>query len=372
MPWRRATSVDICNQCGRDWLCALHHSQLFQPLLALLQSRHCGCTLLVVMGDSLTGPFNECVQRLLLCIFLRTFQRCDESVHLRPLEIPHFCDGLFQPGHFPGLRQPWHLDPHERTPLLVLGPLSTRLQSLSWQQIPWGPKRPVLLPNCGLSLKENLLVTTSSLPTTCRCDILPSAMTRGSGLKPVTSTSPFPFGHCTDGGTRATNDLEPTQAYLKSQTTSCTDRDSPRRELLCVPRGQQPPALHSNRACCPNDVAMRSRHFCGALQEHHATWLGTKRSGTCKSRRTNVLPPHHPGQPDDIFRFPPTTPGKFGLCFLASISAAPSMVAVRALAVPSLLRALTRVTSMASSAPPDNGRPFATISRRRPSNLSKS
>ena len=39
-------------------------------------------------------------QKLLLCIFLRTFQRCDESVHLCSLEISHCCDGLLQPGHF--------------------------------------------------------------------------------------------------------------------------------------------------------------------------------------------------------------------------------------------------------------------------------
>ena len=85
-----------------------------------------------------------------------------------------------------------------------------------------------------------------------------------------------------------------------------------RLELPCVKGGiQQPPELRNNRACCPNGVASRSQHSCGALQEHRASWLETKRSGTCESRMTIVLPLRHPRQPDDIFRFPPTTPGKF-------------------------------------------------------------
>ena len=55
------------------------------------------------------------------------------------------------------------------------------------------------------------------------------------------------------------------------------------------------------------------------------------------------------------------------LRLLAALSAAPSLEAAPALAVPSLLMALTRVASMASCAPPNNGRPSATTSRRRPS-----
>ena len=94
--------------CRRGtWLCALHCPQLFQPLLALLLSRDFGNTLLVVQSDSLPGPIDECfplsdlcVQRLILCIFLRSFQRCNESVLSAPLEVPHCCDGLLQPGHF--------------------------------------------------------------------------------------------------------------------------------------------------------------------------------------------------------------------------------------------------------------------------------
>ena len=72
-----------------------------------------------------------------------------------PLKSPIAAMGWSGLATLSRLRQPWHLDPHERTPPLVLGPVSTRLQSLSWQQIPRDPERLKLLPSCGPSLIES-------------------------------------------------------------------------------------------------------------------------------------------------------------------------------------------------------------------------
>ena len=89
-------------------------------------------------------------------------------------------------------------------------------------------------------------------------------------------------------------------------------------------------------------------------------------------RNWRVLEDHRPATspPKTTKRHLPPSPDNSGhvltLRLLAALSATLSLVAAPALAVPSLL------ASMASSAPPNSGRPSATTSRRHPSNLSKS
>ena len=70
--------------------------------------------------------------------------------------------------------------------------------------------------------------------------------------------------------------------------------------------------------------------------------LVTERSGTGEFRKTIVLPLRHPRQPNDIFHHPPLRVRTLRLLAALSVVAAP------ALAVPSLLMALTRVVPMAS------------------------
>ena len=60
----------------------------------------------VELFDPLLGTFYEsfsssdlCFQRLLLSILLCFLQGSDQHVHLKPMAIPHCCNGLFQPRH---------------------------------------------------------------------------------------------------------------------------------------------------------------------------------------------------------------------------------------------------------------------------------
>ena len=80
--------------------------------------------------------------------------------------------------------------------------------------------------------------------------------------------------------------------------------------------------------------------------------VGTERSGTGEFRKTLVLPLRH-----QTTKRHPSSPDNSGFVrtlrlLLAALSAAPSLVAAPALAIPSLLMALTRAASMASCAPP--------------------
>ena len=121
--------------------------------------------------------------------------------------------------------------------------------------------------------------------------------------------------------------------------------------------------LRNNRACCPHGVATRSQHFCGkgALRE-------LARDSAVKNWRVSddQRPPTSPLKTKR--RHLPSSPDSSGyvrtLSFIASTSLAPSLVVALALAVPSLLRALTRVASVARCAIPNIARPSATTSSR--------
>ena len=111
-------------------------------------------------------------------------------------------------------------------------------------------------------------------------------------------------------------------------------------------RVQQPPVLRNNRACCAHGVATRSQHFCGkgALREF-------ARDSAVKNWRVSddQRPPTSPLK--TTRRHLPSSPDGSGyvrtLRLPASTSVAPSLVVALALRVPSLLRALTRVASVA-------------------------
>ena len=104
----------------------------------------------------------------------------------------------------------------------------------------------------------------------------------------------------------------------------------------------------------PIGVSKRSRHSCGGVEGH---WDGAvKNWRVSEDHRPATSPPkttkrHLPPSPDRQLRArsdlaPPRNTER---------CAAPSVVAAPALAVPSLLMALTRVASMASCAPPKSG-----------------
>ena len=73
------------------------------------------------------------------------------------------------------------------------------------------------------------------------------------------------------------------------------------------------PSCATTEHVAPTGVAMRSQHSCGALPGQGATWLGTKRSGTCESedQRPATSPPKTTRR---HLTFSPDNSGKFGPC----------------------------------------------------------
>ena len=129
-------------------------------------------------------------------------------------------------------------------------------------------------------------------------------------------------------------------------------------KLPSVRRGiQQAPVLRNNRACCLHGVRKTS----GALHEF-------ARDSAVKNWRVSddQRPPTSPLK--TTRRHLPSSPDSSGyvrtLRFPASTSVAPSLVVALAMTVPSLLRALTRVASVARCAIPNIARPSATTSSR--------